>query len=499
MQQTPLDFTVASSPSENEDTSNPNARFDSGLTISTNICQVDWKLLYREVLQIQCNWRNGVPWPPMILPAHHNHVITCLEVYKHWAITGSDDSSICVWDIKHGRCLINLFGHLGGVWSLTVLPPRKVNENEFPLLVSGSCDRTARVWQLDGIHWSCIATLFGHQSTVRCVAAQKSYSKSTSNISTEFEYIGFNTQTTSFLNANDTCTGFNPYIQLDLLRNSRLVVTGSRDTTLRLWSAVSGECLNEFRGHRGAIRCVQFTDFKIVSGSYDCTIRLWCVVTGDCLRVLAAHTNRVYTLLFDGKYIISGSLDTTIRVWDASTGTLERTFCGHRSLTSEMAFGESQKILVSSNADETIRVWNVVTGECMHILAGPNKHQSAVTCVGLIRNFIVSSSDDGTVKLWDIHSGAFVRDILRLDGAGRGGVIWRIVVSEDRLVCAAGSRIGMEPTKLVIIQFCQPLQQIECPDVQNFKYGLHHVCLSRQTPAPIPHLSHMVQCLSSSP
>ena len=36
---------------------------------------------------------------------------------------------------------------------------------------------------------------------------------------------------------------------------------------------------------------------------------------------------------------------------------------------------------------------------------GPNKHQSAVTCLQFDSKFVVTSSDDGTVKLWDVKTG----------------------------------------------------------------------------------------------
>ncbi|KAF5395867.1 hypothetical protein PHET_11223 [Paragonimus heterotremus] len=32
---------------------------------------LDWKSVYRVSLETQCNWRNGSPWAPVILPAHH--------------------------------------------------------------------------------------------------------------------------------------------------------------------------------------------------------------------------------------------------------------------------------------------------------------------------------------------------------------------------------------------------------------------------------------------
>ena len=36
---------------------------------------------------------------------------------------------------------------------------------------------------------------------------------------------------------------------------------------------------------------------------------------------------------------------------------------------------------------------------------GPNKHQSAVTCLQFNSKFVITSSDDGTVKLWDVKNG----------------------------------------------------------------------------------------------
>lgn len=103
-----------------------------------------------------------------------------------------------------------------------------------------------------------------------------------------------------------------------------------------------------------------------------------------------------------------------------------------------------ENILVSGNADSTVRVWDVRTGQCLHTLQGeaplvtmvmvmmmviltdddvspgPNKHQSAVTCLQFCRGLVLSSSDDGTVKLWDLRSGAWLRDVVALQSRGSG-------------------------------------------------------------------------------
>ncbi|XP_039677828.1 F-box/WD repeat-containing protein 7-like [Perca fluviatilis] len=213
------------------------------------------------------------------------------------------------------------------------------------------------------------------------------------------------------------------------LTHGDLVVSGSDDNTLKVWSAVSGK----------------------VRLGHDYMVKVWDPETEVCLHTLQGHTNRVYSLQFDGVFVVSGSLDTSIRVWDAETGGCVHTLTGHQSLTSGMELRDN--ILVSGNADSTVRVWDVRTGQCLHTLQGPNKHQSAVTCLQFCRGLVLSSSDDGTVKLWDLRTGAWLRDVVALQSRGSGGVVWRIRASDTRLVCAAGSRNGTEETKLLVLDF----------------------------------------------
>lgn len=182
-----------------------------------------------------------------------------MEVYEHWAVSGSDDSSICIWDLNTGQCLVSLFGHLGGVWSITVLnPPKSQQTNDvitYPLLISGSCDRTARVWSLDGFYWPCISTLCGHQSTVRCLAERRHISRPTFYTTTGDFYMN-STSDNNHLSYLKDFNGDNQNSDLDFVgTNSELfgddlclIVTGSRDTTLRLWNVLNGECIHHFRG-----------------------------------------------------------------------------------------------------------------------------------------------------------------------------------------------------------------------------------------------------------
>ena len=63
---------------------------------------------------------------------------------------------------------------------------------------------------------------------------------------------------------------------------------------------------------------------QVVSGSDDKTVRLWDTAIGALQQTLEGHSNAVRSVAFspDGKQVVSGSEDTTVRLWDAATGAL---------------------------------------------------------------------------------------------------------------------------------------------------------------------------------
>ena len=115
--------------------------------------------------------------------------------------------------------------------------------------------------------------------------------------------------------------------------------------------------------------------------------------------------------------------------------------------------------IVCSNVDSTNynltdpKPWFLTSNEIPWFCLGPNKHQSAVTCLQFNKNFVNTSSDDGTVKLWHLKTGEFIRNLVTLESGGSGGVVWRIRASNTKLVCAVGSRNGTEETKLLVLDF----------------------------------------------
>jgi WD40 repeat protein len=78
-----------------------------------------------------------------------------------------------------------------------------------------------------------------------------------------------------------------------------ILITGSQDTTAKIWSFESGECLKTLQGHIGAILCLAMDTLRriLFTGSGDNTIRVWDIKCGDQLRVYDQHQAPIINLL----------------------------------------------------------------------------------------------------------------------------------------------------------------------------------------------------------
>ena len=70
---------------------------------------------------------------------------------------------------------------------------------------------------------------------------------------------------------------------------SRRFVTGSKDTSIRVWDAVTRQTLFSMSSHTLAVSCVKWGgDGLIYSASKDCTINVW----SGAVRISAASSCR---------------------------------------------------------------------------------------------------------------------------------------------------------------------------------------------------------------
>jgi WD40 repeat protein len=126
--------------------------------------------------------------------------------------------------------------------------------------------------------------------------------------------------TQPFSSPQFTLRGHTSTVRCLKMSDAHTAISGSRDTTLRIWDLKKGLCKHVLIGHQASVRCLEIHGDIVVSGSYDTTAKIWSISEGKCLRTLTGHFSQIYAIAFDGKKIATGSLDTSVRIWDPNDG-----------------------------------------------------------------------------------------------------------------------------------------------------------------------------------
>lgn len=162
-----------------------------------------------------------------------------------------------------------------------------------------------------------------------------------------------------------------------------------------------GRCSTKiFKGHTNGVMCLQFDENILVTGSYDTTIKIWDIETCEEIRTLKGHTSGVRCLQFDGTKLISGSIDRSLKVWNWRTGECISTYTGHSGGVISLHFDSA--ILASGSVDKTIKIWNF-EDKSTFLLRGHTDWVNAVKVDSASRT-VFSASDDFTVRLWDLDT-----------------------------------------------------------------------------------------------
>jgi WD40 repeat protein len=128
-------------------------------------------------------------------------------------------------------------------------------------------------------------------------------------------------------------------------------------------------------GHRDRVQSVAVSPDGTwaVSGSDDTTIKIWNLETGECRTTLAGHTDMVRSIAImpDGKRIVSGSNDNSIRIWDVVDGRVVTDWqTGEDFVHSVVAMPDGRRVITAGARDGVMKIWDVASRRCMATLEG---------------------------------------------------------------------------------------------------------------------------------
>uniref|UniRef100_A0A182VS33 hypoxia-inducible factor-proline dioxygenase n=1 Tax=Anopheles minimus TaxID=112268 RepID=A0A182VS33_9DIPT len=163
---------------------------------------------------------------------------------------------------------------------------------------------------------------------------------------------------------------------------SPLLVSVSRDCTMRAWTGNDYTCRAIYRGHNHPIWCVAEspTGLYFATGSRDTTARLWSTDRRFPLQMYVGHTQDVDTVAFhpNGNYLATGSTDLSVRLWCVTTGKLLRIFTDCRQPVQRICFSPDGKYLAAGGEENRVRIFDLTAGSQLTEL---KDHTAAITCI----------------------------------------------------------------------------------------------------------------------
>lgn len=199
----------------------------------------------------------------------HNHFVSDVVISSdgQFALSGSWDATLRLWEINTGKCTRRFVGHSKDVLSVAFSSDNRQ-------IVSASRDRTVKLWNTLG---ECKFTIIedGHSEWVSCVR-------------------------------------FPP------TPNAPVIVSAGWDKVVKVWGVNNFRLKNSLIGHTGYLNTVTVSpDGSLcASGGKDGTAMLWDLSEGKRLYSLDAG-DIIHSLVFSpNRYWLVAATSTCIKIWD---------------------------------------------------------------------------------------------------------------------------------------------------------------------------------------
>ena len=310
----------------------------------------------------------------------HEDIIICITVDWSgcWLATGAKDNTARLWKIDHKRKSYQEYavftGHAESIGAISlppIAPSSSLPEYKHPLdhppafLLTGSQDRTIK-------RWSVARSSNPNAPTDTAIQGKALYTRKAHD---------------KDINA------------IAVSSHGQMFASASQDRNCKIWAIETGEVQGIMRGHRRGIWSVTFAPKDappitgesgaasssrglVLTGSGDKTIKIWSLNDYSCVRTFEGHTNSVLKVLWvpspqtpnrgDSSkpnpsnrppLIASAGGDGLVKIWDALSGETATTLDNHTDRIWALTANPSTGMLVSGGGDGVVNFWKDTSTE----------------------------------------------------------------------------------------------------------------------------------------
>ncbi|XP_043276918.1 NACHT domain- and WD repeat-containing protein 1 isoform X2 [Venturia canescens] len=389
----------------------------------------------------------------------HSNPISCIAVTQQsqYLLTGSEDTSIIVWDMKELTLKRRICEHIAPVLTLT---PALNNS----VIVSGGED--SRIIATSLLTGEVLMKVDHHRGPVTAVRVDAAGEVLVSG-SSDSTVCLWSLENFTLLNSILLPS---PIVMLDVSADSVFLLAACEDHQLYLRSLATGTEIHTLRGHQGPVKsiCLAKDCRRAIAGGLEGHVTIFDMHSGKFIKTLPANPSTVVTtikvtekddflitaggnrLIYwsfraeegpmrpnkppgkqdslqthtaaitcldisrDGAMAVTGGVDSLVNLWQLNTHELMLTLEGHIASVTCVAFSASGLFAASGSEDKTVRVWGLTLG----LVVATFRHQAPVTAVTAMLDGrrVVSSDRAGAIRVWAADSGTLIQSVC---GPGR--------------------------------------------------------------------------------
>ena len=194
---------------------------------------------------------------------------------------------------------------------------------------------------------------------------------------------------------------------------------------LNIWDIKTGDLLFKLTGHTDRVNSLAVSNDSryLLSGSNDWSVKLWELSTGALIRTFTGHKFELTSVAFSHncKYVISSSNDGKINVWDFQNGNLvksfgklsptlnaDKTWEKYQNSMYSIAISNDDQYITGGFSDGTIFIWEFDTGKLIYQLKTHNSTSEIEFSSD--RKKIFHNSGTKT-HIWDLKTGSLIKTI----------------------------------------------------------------------------------------